>query len=65
MAAPPSNLLNANSDGSSAGSGTGIDTVLAEQNNQNAFASGSADFTVVDLPETFNYWGKDFNKIHK
>ena len=63
LAAPPSNLLNANSDGSSAGSGTGIDTVLAEQNNQNAFASGSADFTVVDLPETFNYWGR-LNKIH-
>ena len=62
-------LLNADYDGTNAGSGTGINTLLAlgqsegaevktVGDNDHPMAGGSAEYYTVSLPESFNYFGK-------
>jgi hypothetical protein len=60
------NLLNSNANGSSAGDGSGTNTLLGEYNqgfggtNQNYVS----EFEIVALPETFEYFGQSFSHIY-
>ena len=68
-------LLNADNDGTNAGSGTGINTLLAlgqsdsgdtktVGDNNHPMSGGEVEFYTVSLPESFNYFGKNFTHLH-
>ena len=60
------NLLNANANGSSAGNGSGTNTLLGEYNQGFGGTNNNyvSEFEIVALPETFEYFGQSFSHIY-
>ena len=64
-------LLNADNNGASPGSGTGVNSLLALGKNKNGetrntanFSGGEAEYHTITLPESFNYFGNTFTHLH-
>ena len=64
-------LLNADNNGASSGSGTGVNSLLALGKNKNGetrntanFSGGEAEYHTITLPESFDYFGNTFTHLH-